>query len=146
MPLFFFTLLAFLSFIQYIDTFLHPWTFAEAHLHSLIADQLNGRHLFGVPSRDSNSGPPYSEPTCYQLSTNQLADTSLGCRVEIRTRTRLTTSRRATNWAMPHPTEPCRTSRNYLLVRHLRMGLGIHKQNAYHGLSHFITLKKVWKQ
>ncbi len=32
MPLFF-TLLAFLSYIQYIHTFLHPWTFAEAPLH-----------------------------------------------------------------------------------------------------------------
>ncbi len=67
MPLFF-TLLVFLSYVQYIHTFLHPWTFAEAPLHSLIADQLSGRHLPGVPSRDSNSGPPYSEPASYQLS------------------------------------------------------------------------------
>ena len=80
-----FTLLAFLSYIQYIHTFLHQWTFAEAPLHSLIADQLSGRHLPGVPSRDSNSGPLYSEPTCYQLS------------------------HAAPYWAMPHPTEPCRT-------------------------------------
>ena len=77
MPLFF-TLLAFF-FIHYIHTFLHPWTFAEAPLHSLIADQLSGRHLPGVPSRDSNSGPLYSEPTCYQLS------------------------HAAPYWAMPHP-------------------------------------------
>ncbi len=40
----------------------------EAPLHFFIAEQLSGRHLPGVPSRDSNSGPPYSEPTCYQLS------------------------------------------------------------------------------
>jgi hypothetical protein len=65
MPLFL-TLLAFLSYIQYIHTFLHP--FAEAPLHSLIAEKLSGRHLPGVPSRDSKSGPPYSEPTCFQLS------------------------------------------------------------------------------
>ncbi len=31
----------------------------------------------------------------------------LGCRAEIRTRGRLTAARHATNWAMPHPTEPC---------------------------------------
>ncbi len=35
--------------------FLHRWT-------------VSGRHLPGLPSRDANSGPPYSEPTCYQLS------------------------------------------------------------------------------
>ncbi len=67
MPLFF-TLLAFISYIQYIHTSLHPWAVAEAPLHFFIAKQLSGRHLPGVPSRDSNSGPPYSEPTCYQLS------------------------------------------------------------------------------
>ncbi len=63
MPLFF-TSLAFLT----DNTFTHSWTFAEAPLHSLIAEQLSGRHLPGVPSQDSNSGPPYSEPTYYQLS------------------------------------------------------------------------------
>ncbi len=49
MPLFF-TLLVFLSYIQYIHTFLHPLTFAEVPLHSVIAEQLSGRHLPGVPS------------------------------------------------------------------------------------------------
>ncbi len=34
---------------------------------------------------------------------SSVADTSLGCRVGIRTRARLTASRHATNWAMPHP-------------------------------------------
>jgi hypothetical protein len=66
MPLFF-TLLVFLSYIQYIHTFLHPETFAKAPLHSIIAEQLSGRHLRGMPSRDTNSGPPYSKPTSYQL-------------------------------------------------------------------------------
>ncbi len=77
------TLFYFISFSfhrQYIHTFLHQWTFAEAPLHSIIAEQLSGRLLPGVPSRDSNSGPPYSEPTCYQLSHAA-----------------------PYNWAMPHP-------------------------------------------
>ncbi len=33
---------------------------------------------------------------------SSVADTSLGCRAGIRTRARLTASRRATNWATPH--------------------------------------------
>jgi len=44
MPLFY-ILLIFLSYIQYIHTFLRPWTFAKAPLHSFIAEQLSGRHL-----------------------------------------------------------------------------------------------------
>jgi hypothetical protein len=53
-----------ITFIQYI----HPSPFAEVHLHLLIAGQLSGKNLLGVPSRESNSGLPYSKPTHYQLS------------------------------------------------------------------------------
>ncbi len=68
MPLFF--LPYWLSFHTY-NTFTHsyPWTFAEAPLHSLIADQLSGSHLPEVPSRASNSGPPYSEPSATNWAT-----------------------------------------------------------------------------
>jgi hypothetical protein len=36
-----------------------------SYLHSC---RLSGRNLLGVPSRDSNSGLPYSKPARYQLS------------------------------------------------------------------------------
>jgi hypothetical protein len=60
-------------FITYIHsiTFIHyiyPSPFAEASLHFLIACKLSGKNLPVVPSRESNSGLPYSKPTCYQLS------------------------------------------------------------------------------
>jgi hypothetical protein len=53
-----------ITFIQYI----HPSPFAEVPLHLLIATQLSGKNLLGVPSRESNSGLPCSKPTHYQLS------------------------------------------------------------------------------
>jgi hypothetical protein len=66
MPLFL-TLLAF-SFILAIHS--HILTSMNIRRGSFIAEQLSGRHLPGVPSRDSNSGPPYSESTCYQLRSH----------------------------------------------------------------------------
>jgi hypothetical protein len=63
-----------LYFILYnIHTYIHSNSyntspFAEASLHFLIACMLSGKHLPGVPSRESNSGLPYSKPTSYQLS------------------------------------------------------------------------------
>ncbi len=53
-----------ITFIQYI----HPSPFVEAPLHFFIASMLSGKHLPVVPSRESNSGLPYSKPTRYQLS------------------------------------------------------------------------------
>ena len=44
-------------------------------------------------------------PFPHRLSA-QWENTSLWCRAEIRTRACLTASRRSTNWAMPHHTEP----------------------------------------
>ncbi len=49
--------------IQYI----HPSPLAVVPLHLLIADQLSGKNLPGVPSRVSNSGLPYSKPTHYHI-------------------------------------------------------------------------------
>jgi hypothetical protein len=65
MPLFLF-IFEILQSIQYI----HPSPFAVVPLHLLIliADQLTGKNLPGVPSRVSNSGLPHSKPTHYQLS------------------------------------------------------------------------------
>ena len=51
-------------FVQYI----YPSAFAEASLHFLIACMLSGEDLPVVPSRESNSGLPYSKPTRCQLS------------------------------------------------------------------------------
>jgi hypothetical protein len=53
-------------FIQYI----HPSPFAEVPLYLLIAGQLSGKNLPGVPSREANSDLPYmySKPTHYNLS------------------------------------------------------------------------------
>jgi hypothetical protein len=53
-----------ITFIQYI----YPSPFAEASLHFFIACLLSGKDLPVVPSRESNSGLPYSKPTRYQLS------------------------------------------------------------------------------
>ncbi len=60
---YFITYLHSITFIQYI----YPSPFAEASLHFFIACML-GKHLPVVPSRESNSGLPYSKPTRYQLS------------------------------------------------------------------------------
>ncbi len=46
-----------ITFIQNI----HPSPFAEDPLHLLIAGQLSGKNLPGVPSQDLNSGLPYSK-------------------------------------------------------------------------------------
>jgi hypothetical protein len=69
MPLFLFIFI----FFYYIQTFIqsqyiHPSAFAEASLHILIACLLSGEDLPVMPSRESNSGLPYSKPTCCQLS------------------------------------------------------------------------------
>ncbi len=72
MPLFLFLFFIFLrhtynhsiTFVQYI----YPSPFAEASLHFFIACTLSGDDLPVVPSRESNSGLPYSKPTRYQLS------------------------------------------------------------------------------
>ncbi len=70
-----------ITFIQ----FTYPSPFAGASLHLLIALKAQWESLPVVPSRESNSGLPYSKPTRYQLS------------------------RAAPYWAVPHHTEPCRT-------------------------------------
>ncbi len=54
-----------ITFILYI----YPSPFAEAFLRFLIAGMLSGKHLPVVPSRELNSGLPYSKPTRYQKST-----------------------------------------------------------------------------
>jgi hypothetical protein len=69
MPLFLFIF----DFITYIHSFIqsqyiHPSPFAEASLHILIACVLSGENFPVVPSRESNSGLPYSKPTRCQLS------------------------------------------------------------------------------
>ncbi len=70
MPLFLFifcilryTYIYWITFTQYI----YPSPFAEVSLHIFMADQLSGK-TEPVPSRESNSGLPYSMPTLYQLS------------------------------------------------------------------------------
>ncbi len=118
MPLFF-TLLAFLSYIQYIHTFLHSWTFAEAPLHFFIAEQLSGRHLPGGAESGFELGPALQRadmlPTepCRTLMSH--AAPCEPCRT-LTEPCRTLLSHAAPywamphpNWAMPHPTEPCRT-------------------------------------
>ncbi len=61
---YFITYIHSITFIQYI----YPSPFAEASLHFFIACLLSGEYLPVVPSRESNSGLPYSKPTRYQLS------------------------------------------------------------------------------
>jgi hypothetical protein len=63
MPLFLCNLIILL---QYIQSFTHNIRWGPSpYLHSC---RLSGRNLPGVPSRDSNSGLPYSKPPHYQLS------------------------------------------------------------------------------
>jgi hypothetical protein len=66
MPLFLFIFHSFYNRHSYNHN--HPSPFAEASLHFLIACMLSGKDLPVVPSRESNSGLPYSKPTRYQLS------------------------------------------------------------------------------
>ncbi len=47
---------------------MHSYPFAEASLLFFIACSFRGKNLPGVPSRDLNSGLPYSRPAHYQLS------------------------------------------------------------------------------
>jgi hypothetical protein len=54
------------TFIQ--SQYIHPSPFAEASLHLLIACVLSGENFPVGPSRESNSGLPYSKPTRCQLS------------------------------------------------------------------------------
>ncbi len=65
MPLFF--VYFFIFFIPNIP-YIYPSPFAGASLHLLIAWKLSGKTLPVVPSRESNTGLPYSKPTPYQLS------------------------------------------------------------------------------
>ncbi len=63
MPLF---LCIFIILLQYIQSFTHNIRWGPSlYLHSC---RLSGQNLPGVPSRDSNSGLPYSKPAHYQLS------------------------------------------------------------------------------
>ncbi len=71
------------TFIQ--SQYIHPLPFAEASLHFFIACMLSGDNLPVVPSRESNSGLPYSKPTRCKLS------------------------HAAPYWATPHHSEPRRT-------------------------------------
>ena len=59
----FFIFLYIHRFIQ--SQFIHPSPFAEASLHFFIACMLSGEDLPVVPSREPNSGLPYSKPTRY---------------------------------------------------------------------------------
>jgi hypothetical protein len=54
------------TFIQ--SQYIHPTPFVEASLHILIACVLSGGNFPVGPSRESNSGLPYSKPTRCQLS------------------------------------------------------------------------------
>jgi hypothetical protein len=69
MPLFLF--IFHILYIQYIHSFNHN-SFIRLHslkpLHFFIACMLSGEDLPVVPSRESNSGLPYSKPTRCQLS------------------------------------------------------------------------------
>ena len=64
-------------------TFIHPSSFAEACLlvssSRFFAQQ--EKNLHEVPSRESNSGLPYSKPTRYQLSHAAPYDDITQCRV-----------------------------------------------------------------
>ncbi len=56
----------FITLLQYMQSFTHNIRWGSSlYLHSC---RLSGRNLPGVPSRDSNSGLPYSKPAHYQLS------------------------------------------------------------------------------
>jgi hypothetical protein len=46
--------------------YIHPSSFAEIPLRLLIAGQLGGKNLPGVPSRDSNSGLPFQQADVLQ--------------------------------------------------------------------------------
>ncbi len=82
------------SFTQYNHTFIHPSSFAVfLYPHRFFAQQENNLH--GLPSRESNSGLPYSKPTHYQRSHAAPWPTE--------------PRRTLTNGATPHPTEPRRT-------------------------------------
>ncbi len=77
-----------ITIIQYI----YPSPFTEVSLHLLIAWKLSRKNLPVVPSRESNSGLPYSMPTRFQLShTAPWISHATPC------------------WATPHHTEPRRT-------------------------------------
>ncbi len=71
MPLFLFIFHIFITYIHSLYSFIqyiYQSPYAGASLHLLIAWKLSGKALPVVPSRESNSGLPYSKPTRYQLS------------------------------------------------------------------------------
>jgi hypothetical protein len=63
MPLFLFFI--FITYTHSITLFqyIYPSPFTEVSLHLPIACKLSGKNLPAVPSRESNSGLPYSKPT-----------------------------------------------------------------------------------
>ncbi len=106
------TLLVYFSyFITYIYSFIrshsyiHTSPFAGASLHFFIACKLSGKNHPVVPSRESNSGLPYSKPTRYQLSN--AAPYWVTPHHSEQRRTIL--SNAAPCWATPHHTEQRRT-------------------------------------
>ncbi len=51
---------------NHIHKYIYPSPFAEVSFHLFIALKLSGENLPVVPSRESNSGLPYSKPTLYE--------------------------------------------------------------------------------
>ncbi len=69
MPLFF----VYFFFLHYIHSYYHSFiTFAEGPSSYLHSCRLSGRNLHGVPSRDSNSGLPYSKSAHYLVTHRYL--------------------------------------------------------------------------
>ncbi len=66
MPLFLFILKWYINSITFMQ-YIHPSSFAEVSLHLHIACHLSGKKLPGVPSRESNSGLPYSKPKQFTI-------------------------------------------------------------------------------
>jgi hypothetical protein len=60
----------FLLYNRYIHSSfdIHSQTFEHTLMPISMSPWLRGRNLHGVPSRDSNSGLPYSKPAYYHLS------------------------------------------------------------------------------
>jgi hypothetical protein len=127
MPLFLFIfhILYTHTFIQ--SLFIHPSPFAEASLHFFIACMLSGEDLPVVPSRESNSGLPYSKPTRCQLRHaapycatphHQLRHAAPCCATPHHTAPRRTILRHAAPLycATPHHTAPRRTINFKLII------------------------------
>jgi hypothetical protein len=107
MPLFLFIFHIFITYIHTFIQYIYPSPFAEASLHFFIASMLSGKHLPVVPSRESNSGLPYSKPTRYQLS--HAAPSTEPRRTPTEPRRTSTEPRRTPTEPRRTPTEPRRT-------------------------------------